>query len=221
MTVTELQQWLNTHGQTLVVDGQCGSKTREAIKAAFQNDCAPAVTDADIVILASRLGCTVKQLKAVSIVESGGKAFDDNGRPKMLFERHLFHRATDGEFTPSSFSQFKGGGYNENSWDRLTHAACANVDAAFASASWGKFQVLAKWWKLLEYPSPLEMAYSTVVSEVGSYEMLARYIEHNNLKKALQSLSANPKTNEAFAKGYNGPQYKQFAYDTKLAKAMT
>jgi hypothetical protein len=220
MTPADFQTWLNAHGAGLIVDGKPGALTRAAIITVFSNDCAAAIDDAGIEALATRLGCTAKQIRAVSRVESGGAAFDDTGRPKILFERHLFHRATNGRFTPSVFSNPNGGGYNVDSWEKLTLAACKDVDAAFASVSWGKFQVLGKHWQALGYPSPLEMAYSSVTSEAAHYEMLARYIEKNNLKAALAKLSTNAADNVAFAKGYNGPAFKKFAYDTKLSAAM-
>jgi hypothetical protein len=220
MSPTEFQQWLNAHGQVVVVDGICGRQTRQAIIAAFTNPCAAAVTDADIAALADRLGCTVKQLRAVAKVESGGSAFDRFGRPKILFERHKFHSFTGGRFAPASFSNPKGGGYNEDSWEKLTHAACKDVQSAFAAASWGKFQVMAYHWDTLGYPSALEMAYSTVTGEAAHYEMLARYIEKNGLKPALQKLSTDPERNVAFARAYTGPAFRTFRYHTKLAEAM-
>lgn len=227
MNGTELQLWLGAHGQPVKVDGKPGPETRNAIRAVFCNACAPAVTDADITVLASRLGCTSKQIKAVSIVESGGAAFDKQGCPKILFERHLFHRFTAGRFTPAMFSNPKGGGYNESSWDKLTFAACRDADAAFSAVSWGKFQVLGAHARgdyprflNLDYPSAIDMAYSTVTGEAAHYEMLARYIEKAGLKPALAKLSTNPETNRAFAKGYNGPSYEDFSYHTKLASAM-
>jgi hypothetical protein len=220
MTPMELQQWLNAHGQMVVVDGQCGPKTREAIVNAFTSDCASAVTDADIATLATRLGCSVKQLKAVAKVESGGSAFDRFGRPKILFERHLFHRFTGGRFGQTAWSNPKGGGYNEDSWDKLTRAACQDVGSAFAAISIGKFQVLGTHWDLLGYPSALEMAYTAVTSEAAHYEMLARYIEVNRLTAALKALSTDPERNVAFARAYNGPAFKRFQYDVKLAQAM-
>lgn len=220
MSPTELQEWLNTHGAALVVDGHPGALTRKAILSVFTNACAPAVTDADIATLAARLGCTVKQLRAVSKVESGGAGFDDKGRPKILFERHLFHRLTDGRWSPCAFSQSKGGGYSESSWEKLSLAACRDADAAFSAVSWGKFQVLGMHWSVLGYPSPIDMAYSTVTSEAAHYEMLARFIEKNGLKDELQALSADPADNVAFAKRYNGPTYSKFKYDQKLAEAM-
>jgi hypothetical protein len=220
MTATELQQWLNTHGAALVVDGHPGALTRQAILDVFANPCAPAVNNADLVVLASRLGCTVQQLRAVAQVESGGAGFDNHGRPKMLFERHLFSRQTHGAFDTCAFSNPHGGGYDEPSWEKLAQAACKDAEAAFASASWGKFQVLGLHWSALGYPSPVELAYSTVTSEAAHYELLARYIEHNGLRDALKALSPNPETCRAFAKGYNGPSYRDFKYHTKLAEAM-
>jgi hypothetical protein len=153
-------------------------------------------------------------------VESGGSAFDKNKRPKILYERHFFWRITNGEYGVTSYSNSIAGGYDENSWVKLTRAACFDPLAAFASCSWGKFQVMGAHWKTLGYPSSLEMAYTTVVSEAAHYEMLARFIEKNGLKPALQALSTNPQDNEAFAKAYNGQEFKRFAYDQKLAKAM-
>jgi hypothetical protein len=220
MTPTEYQQWLGAHGQPVIVDGKPGKQTRAATVAAFTSNCAPAVTDADIAALATRLGCSVKQVKAVAKVESGGSAYDSLGRPKILFERHLFHRLTDGRHGLTIFSNPKGGDYNISSWEKLTYALCKDVDAAFAAVSWGKFQVLGMHWRTLNYPSPLEMAYSTVTGEAAHYEMLARYIEKNNLKDEMAALSTNAADNVAFAKAYNGPAYKKFRYDSKLAEAM-
>jgi hypothetical protein len=220
VTATELQQWLNAHGATLIVDGKPGALTRAAILSVFTNTCAAAVTAADIAALAVRLGCTEKQLRAVAKVESGGAGFDNHGRPKILFERHYFHRLTEGKWTPATFSQRVGGGYSESSWEKLTQAACRDADAAFASASWGKFQVMGAHWSALGYPSPVEMAYSTVTGETAHYEMLARFIEHNGLKPKLQALSTNPADCAPFAKAYNGSGYRQNRYDEKLAEAM-
>jgi hypothetical protein len=220
VNATELQQWLGTHGQPVLVDGQPGPLTRKAIRAAFTISSAPAVTDADLTILAARLGCTAKQIKAVAKVESGASAFDKFGRPKILFERHLFFRLTAGRFGHSAWSDAAGGGYNEDSWDKLAHAACEDADAAFSATSWGRFQILGMHWQGLHYPSPIDMAYSTVTGEAAHYEMFARYLERNNLVGALRAISTNPADNVALAKGYNGPAYAKFSYDTKLAEAM-
>jgi hypothetical protein len=220
MSPKELQQWISAHGQPLVADGVFGTASRAALKAVFTNRHADATSDADIAAFAARLGCTTKQLRAVSKVESGGSGFDVHGRPKILFERHLFHRFTNGKYSVSNCSNPKGGGYKDCSWQKLGEAAAKSPFKAFESVSWGKFQVLGMWWDELGYSSPLEMAYSTVASEDAHYEMLVRYIELNKMQPAVRALSANPETNRAFARGYNGPAYTKFRYDDKLAEAM-
>ncbi|MBC7602079.1 MAG: DUF3380 domain-containing protein [Ramlibacter sp.] len=220
MTGKELQEWLNAHGASLIVDGDPGGLTRDAIRKVFTNACADAVTDDDIAHLASRLGCSPKQLRAVSDVESGKSGFDNMGHPKILFERHIFARLTKGKWSPAIFSNRSGGGYSESSWDKLAAAACKDAAAAFSAVSWGKFQVLGMHWSFLGYPSPIDMAYSTVTSEAAHYEMLARYIEKNGMKSKLSDISTNPEDNRRFARSYNGAAYTQFNYHIKLADAM-
>jgi hypothetical protein len=220
MTGAQLQEWLNAHGASLVVDGQPGELTRAAIKAVFTNTCAPAVTSADIAALANRLGCTPKQLAAVAKVESAGGGYDDKGRPKILFERHKFYKFTNGRFGVTSFSNPKRGGYNESSWDKLAYGACKDPSAAFSSVSWGKFQVMGFHWSLLGYPSAIDMAYSTVTGEAAHYDMLGRFIEKNGLRAKLIRLSTNPVDCRPFAEAYNGTAYRENRYDEKLAEAM-
>jgi hypothetical protein len=220
MTLADLQQWLCDHGHSVLVDGEGGPETREVIDAAFTNPDAPGVSPDDIIALATRLGCTAKQLTAVATVESGRSAFDSEGRPKMLFERHKFNRFTTGRFPMSAWNNPMAGGYGEDSWNKLSHAACQDVDAAFSAASWGRFQVLGQYWQGLGYESPLALAYSTVSGEVAHYELLARYIERFNLKSALAVLSIDPDHNRPFAAAYNGPAFEKFAYHAKLAEAM-
>jgi hypothetical protein len=93
-----------------------------------------------------------RNVRAVAAVESSGSGYDDQGRPKILFERHLFHRMTKGRWSVCSFSNGESGGYHEPSWDKLAAAACKDPAAAFSSASWGKFQVLGLHWLALGYP---------------------------------------------------------------------
>lgn len=227
MNIAELQMWLGAHGQPVLINTSGWPETRAAIIAAFTNLHAPAVTDGEIEIIASRLACSTKQLRAIGRVESSGGGYDDQGRPKILFERHKFHLFTDGAFTPSIFSNPVGGGYATDSWEKLTLAACEDPLAAFAATSWGKFQVLGMhacggYPKALDlgYPNPLEMAYSTVIGEAAHYEMMARYVEQAGLLPALRRISSHADDCRAFARGYNGSSYERFSYHEKLAMAM-
>lgn len=215
MNVSALQVRIGTEP-----DGKWGPKSHAALLAHFTNLNAPAVSPADIEAYAKRLGCTVKQLNAVAKVESAGGGFDNTGKPKILFERHWFHRLTGGKWTPASFSMAKAGGYSDPSWEKLSSACGRDPDAAFSSASWGKFQILGTHWQRLGYPSAYSMAWTSAQSEADHYEMLVRYIEVFKLQKALQALSENPADCVEFASRYNGPAFRKNRYDEKLAEAM-
>ncbi len=215
MTIAELQEAIGTPA-----DGLWGPASRAALLAFFANTSAPAITVAEMDAFAARLGCSLRQLAAVATVESSGGGFDRAGRPKILFERHYFHRLTDGRWSPAVFSDPEAGGYEVSSWDKLAAACGRAPDAAFASASWGKFQVMGAHWHMLGYASPFELAASCRVGEVAHYELLARFLEENNLLPQLRALSSNAEDCRAFARAYNGPRYERHAYHTKLARAL-
>lgn len=215
MDVKELQTLIGA-----TPDGMFGPKSIAALQAAFTNPSAPAANAADIAIVASGLGCTVQQLKAVASVESSGSGFDGHGRPKMLYERHLFHRMTDGKWTPAAYSMPSGGGYDMDSWAKLEAACGKDPDAAFSACSWGKFQVLGAHWSKLSYASPYALAHSCVESEAAHYELFARYIKTFGLANDLKSISANPDDCRAFAAAFNGPSYRNFNYHVRIAAAM-
>lgn len=216
MTVEELQ-----HALGVTVDGKFGPASKAALFAKFTNASAPAITPAELQGIADQLGCTVKQIAAVASVESSGGGFDKQGRPKILFERHLFHRMTGGKWSPAAFSQSSGGGYSESSWDKLASACGRDPDAAFSAVSWGKFQVLGLHWSKLGYASSFELALSTVQSEAAHYELLARYCRTFGLVDDIRRISTSPNDCIGFAQGYNGPAFRRFDYHTKIARAMT
>lgn len=216
MDVRDLQQLVGAK-----IDGQWGPASRMMLLAHFTNLQAPAATPADIDACASRLNCTPKQLRAVAKVESAGAGFDKQGRPKILFERHIFHRLTDGRYSQTAYSSPVSGGYSEDSWSKLSAACARDVDAAFSSASWGRFQVMGMHWSKLGYSSPYALAHSTVKGEAAHYDLLARFIIAFGLADELRRLSTDPDDCAPFARLYNGPGYRKNSYDTKLAGAMT
>jgi hypothetical protein len=215
MTIEELQAAIGT-----VPDGKWGPASKAALLAKFTNLHAPAIGIEWMERLAGELGCTTRQLAAVAAVESSGGGFDKLGRPKILFERHLFHRLTDGRWSPSTFSQQTGGGYAENSWTKLADACGKDPEAAFGACSWGKFQVLGLHALKLGFASSYAMALSTVESEAAHYQLLAMYVRTFGLADELRAISAEPDDCKAFAEGYNGPSYRRFNYHVRIAEAM-
>lgn len=224
MTIADLQRRIGT-----APDGIWGPHSRRALLAHFTNTDANTISPADMAATARRLGCSLLQLQAVRRVEAAGSGFDRAGRPKILFERHKFHRMTGGRFSPTWFSQSAWGGYtidaNQNgvndNWDKLSDAiATGAVDAAFQSCSWGAFQIMGEWWDELKYPSPYAMAWTSAQSEGDHLEMFARYIEHFGLQDELRAITSNPETCKPFAAGYNGPQFARNQYHIKIAREM-
>lgn len=224
MSVLKFQQWLNSQGAQIVADGVYGPATEAAALKIFSNTNAPAVTPAEIAAIAADLRVSVRQVNAVGTVESRGSGFDDLGRPQPLFERHKFHRRTGGRYGAliPDLSNPKAGGYGKTSvqWSRVLRACKYDPDAAFQSASWGKFQVLGEWYDEFGFATVWDFVLSMTRSEAGHYRALASYVKMAGLQKAMAALSTDPRTNRAFAAGYNGPAYDINDYDGKLAAAM-
>src|SRR5919202_6705013 len=108
---------------------------------------------------AGLLKIEVAAIKAVAEVESSGEGFLPDGKPKILFEPHIFWKRLRAKgINPNLFMEenpdilypkWKPGAYGPVSkqHDRLQRAAKINREAALQSASWGKFQIMGFNWK--------------------------------------------------------------------------
>jgi len=173
------------------------------------------------VAAASRLGIKeLALLKAVDTVESGGNGFLKSGKPKILFERHLFRHFTSpvGRWDKShpDISNPTPGGYfgGEREWLRFNKAAKLNNSAAIKASSWGRFQILGEWYKVCKYSSPAKYAAAMKINEGYHLNCLVDYLKASGLVPALSRHNW-----AAFARGYNGPAYAKNHYDVKLANA--
>ena len=244
MKVSDLQIWLNDkikqnnlNLKLLVVDGIGGPITRNAIYQVFKCTNAKAVTEAELLEFAKQLGDTnTKRIKAVGKVETNGSAWDKDGMPKILYERHYFYKYVKKIiYLPGYSDHFLAnptwGGYtmdfNKNnindSFEKLAFAACIDPIGAFSSISISSFQVMGIYYKELGYDNPLDMLYDVSRDEAVHYKLLVGYIlKIANIKSAFLKISTNSETNRAFCKAYNGPNYASIApgYHVKLAKAM-
>jgi hypothetical protein len=104
------------------------------------------------------------------------------------------------------------GGVKE--YRRLERAKAIHADAALESASWGLFQIMGYHWKSLDYPSVKKFVELMHKSEGEQLIAFGRYIKTNKLAGHLRNHDW-----ARFAKGYNGPNYKKYRYDEKLAQA--
>jgi hypothetical protein len=228
-----LQRFLVSKGAILTVDGIVGPMTRRALFDLFANRNAPAITPAEIAMVARELGVRAEQVRAVARVESAKGGFLDSGHPKILWERHWLFRRIGRSLSASSVAGAflaapQMGGYTldadrdgiNDSWEKLIEACAVDPVAAFESCSWGKFQIMGGHWKALGYPDVFTFAWSMVESELGHYRALAAFIRAKGLARAMGAISASASQNVAFAKGYNGKAFRKNRYDEKLAAAM-
>lgn len=170
-------------------------------------------------------------LLAVVEIESSGKMFEEDGRtPRLLFERHVFHRelakrepeklglaVSAGLAIPkwSRSTQYKDQGTSKNRLALLASARSIDSECANRSCSWGLGQTMGFNAEGLGFRNATELVEFMQQGGVhAQVECMVREIRRNKLEKALAR-----KDWAAFAKGYNGPGYAQNKYDVKLEAA--
>ncbi|HCQ47226.1 MAG TPA: peptidoglycan-binding protein [Achromobacter sp.] len=205
----------------LVVDGVYGPKSRVALA---QFDLSGLLRESDLIAAAERLGVPLASIKAVNEVESRGRGFLPDGRPVILFERHVFWKqlvahdvdpAQYGE-RPAILSRQRGGyAGGAAEYVRLAYAMQIHAAAAQEAASWGSFQIMGYHWKALGF-TDIESFVATQHRSEG--DQLATFtafvLADAPLHRALKA-----KKWAQFARLYNGPAYAENLYDIKLARA--
>lgn len=180
----------------------------------FQGKGAP-LQDAQVQTAAAELGGDLPSLWALMTVETRGFGFLPDRRPKILFERHVFHRLTKGAYDHQpEVSSAKPGGYRGGAaeYERLSIAATFNLEAALESTSWGLGQIMGYHAKRLQYANVAAMVQAFTESESQQLAGLVRFI---NTEDALsRAFKAGNWRKVAFY--YNGANYAKNEYDAKL-----
>jgi hypothetical protein len=162
------------------------------------------------------VGTTASALWAVLSVETSGCGFLSDRRPKILFERHIFHRLTGGKWDNDDpdVSSPKRGGYGSagaHQYVRLQAAMQLDANAALQSASWGLGQIMGENFAAAGFDSVQGMVNAFVTSEDAQLLGMANFIRSSNMAPALQSRDWS-----AFARLYNGADYAAHNYDGQL-----
>lgn len=174
-------------------------------------------------------------LQAVVEVESNGDGFLPDGRPKILFEGHIFWKQLEmhnrhplKHLTDRTYLERYGrvddilyktwtkahylGGAKE--YDRLERAKKIHSESAMCSASWGLFQIMGFNFAVCGYSTVYKMVDAMKDGYSGQLEAFGGFMTGNNLIKPLKAQDW-----AKFARGYNGAGYAQNKYDVKLKQA--
>ncbi|MFC3169200.1 N-acetylmuramidase domain-containing protein [Paracoccus fontiphilus] len=179
------------------------------------------LTDIDVARVGRLIGVGEDEVRAVIEVETAGGGFDKLGRPKMLFEPHVFHREL-GTGTKRDLAINQGLAYPKwgakpypgDSYPRLALAMKIDATAALRSCSWGLGQIMGFNHKAAGYASPGDLVAAFCDDEAAGLEAMIRFIESEGLDDELRRHEWS-----AFARGYNGAGYAKHGYHTKLAAA--
>ena len=187
----------------------------------FSEDVVAEITEA-----ARALDLEPAGLLAVAEVESGGQAFAlvaGRREPLIRFEGHYFDRRLSGG--KQALARRKGlasphagavanPATQEARWRMLEEARAIDAGAADESVSWGLGQVMGAHWQWLGFAGVDALVAEARSGVAGQTRLMALYIDKAGLAGALRDGDW-----DAFARGYNGPGYKHYGYDARIAAA--
>lgn len=176
------------------------------------------LTNAQIYDIATKNGYEYKALKSIIQVESGQHGFSDTtGRIIIQFEPSWFKRECKDwqkDTVHVTWESNKVGDQTQE-WQAFNNAFAENANAAMESASIGMMQLMG-----FHYA---EIGFKTV----GAMWDDAKIGEANQILQAVKWIKTVPQLDNALkakdwatvAYYYNGEDYKQFHYDTRLISA--
>ncbi|TIP49653.1 MAG: N-acetylmuramidase family protein [Mesorhizobium sp.] len=177
--------------------------------------------DVDISRIGSEIGVGEDELHAFMDVEAAGSGFDHVGRPKMLFEPHVFYGmlgkgAKRDAAVAQGLAYPKWGEkpYPSDSYPRLIKAMAIDETAALKSASWGLTQILGRYHADIGYATPQQMVEEFANHEAEHLEATVKLLKAWKVDDDLRAHRW-----AVVAQTWNGPGYRKNRYDTKLEAA--
>ena len=187
------------------------------------------LTPAHVRAAARDLNVEPAALYAVVLVESAGRTgtmIDGELEPLIRWEGHycyrlakkkgqdILNRFMRARLAASKAQAIRNPKGQAGRYSMLDKGRLIDDEVAISSCSWGLGQVMGSHWKWLGYRSAvvfMEIARSGIEGQV---DLMARYIAKAGLADELRARDW-----AGFARGYNGPNYAKFKYDTKMANA--
>lgn len=164
------------------------------------------LTRGDYAAAAQRLGCEPEAVQAVVEVESGASGFAATGKPIILYEPHIFSRLTSRRFDSSnptvSYPSWDRTLYPRDQagrWAQLREAHGLDPEAAVASASWGRFQIMGMNYDKCGFTKATDFVADMAKNEVQQLKAFEGFVRSSSIADELQRLDW-----EGFARVYNG-----------------
>jgi hypothetical protein len=231
MMLPELQRYLmKTKRYSGYDDDKWGKLTEGGILLAMTDGPDTRLTQRDFDESGIRLGVQPAAIRAFWETEANSAGFQD-GRPKILPERHRFSKLTKGFFdqTNPKYSNptwYKGWYPNSQDdryavilmWAKLLWQAGMPLDAAFAAVSYGAPQIMGENAVICGYPDPFTFAVAMARDEQTQLLAFEAFVTNKRIVPALRKVTADKKTWEPVAAPYNGTGFRLNDYHGKMAR---
>lgn len=176
---------------------------------------------------AKELGVETAVLLAFTEVEAAGKGFDNQGRPKMLFEPHVFYRELGNTSARSvavqlglAYAKWLPGKYPSDSYPRLMRAIEINETAALRSASYGLGQILGSNHLACGHASVQDMVSAAMGSERAQLFQMVTLMRTWGMASMLTGKDfTQPDAWRKAAAKWNGAGYATHNYHGRMAAA--
>ena len=178
------------------------------------------IEDDDLPRIARTIGVGEDELHAFMDVEAAGTGFDKQGRPKMLFEPHVFWRnlpkalRSTAQAQGLAYPKWRRGAYPNDSYPRLYAAMAIHEEAALKACSWGLSQILGENYRIAGYDTPEAMVRAFMDDEDNHLEATVLVLVSMGIDDDLRAHRW-----EVVARYWNGPGYREHGYHTRLAAA--
>jgi hypothetical protein len=175
--------------------------------------------DIDIPLAGARIGVGEDEVHAFMDVEAAGSGFDSLGRPKALFEPHIFYRLLSGEqrsravLMGLAYENWGEKPYPRDSYPRIAAATQINPEAALKATSWGLGQIMGLNHEVVGYHTVFDMVEAFKGDEEAHLNAIIDFLMASGIDDDLRNHDW-----AAVARVYNGPGYAKHAYNTRMAQ---
>ena len=160
---------------------------------------------------AASLGVDPCFIAAVAANESNRSGFLRDGSIVVRFEKHVFKR----ELKKLGVDPTKADVLTGTKMSTVERAMQINHVAALRSTSWGMFQIMGFNHGSAGYKTVDEFVQAQISGEQAQLDSFVAFVRANGLVGVMQKHDY-----ATFARRYNGPNYAENKYDTKLATAV-